>query len=326
MPDDPSASLLLPEQKITVLPKEASMITRFFHRHFTPKNFLSFIVGSCMAGLAWIPLFVPTTHLMWLRWQTAIGALIAVGLVALFFRERIQSREDHQRDEREEALEYKFEEMHSILRDLAPHSITAKSEPIPLLDAAPDSESEPVPDIEMTGYQYLWLKPDHNHVWRIDLEGRKSLLFIFTNNPDEDGKGLDAFAVRAQVSFEWDTGARGPSFSPVPWLGEEHAFIDIPLGVEKKAVIGVSLGQQMGWSGQTYKRLNSNWPKGTSPSESNPIPDRGKMVVQLIASVGGKSQAIWKSCFSWKVEYSTNHPWFNQISCSELKKGVMDPL
>jgi hypothetical protein len=179
------------------------------------------------------------------------------------------------------------------------------------------------PNIMMIGYQYLWLKTDENHIWREtwrdSSEGQKALLFTFVNNPDPSGSGLDAFSVRAQVTFEWDTGAPGPNFSPVPWLGEERSFIDIPLGVEKKLVIGTGLGPQQGWYGYKSNRINGGWARGVNPLESNPIPDLGKMRVRLIASVEGKSEIIWMSCFSWKVQFNPNHPWFEQISCKELE-------
>jgi hypothetical protein len=182
--------------------------------------------------------------------------------------------------------------------------------------------AETKPNITMIGYQYVWLKTDENHIWRETWrdgpDGQKALLFTFVNNPDATGKGMDASAVRAQITFEWDTGAPGPNFSSVPWFGEELSFIDIPLGVEKKLVIGTGLGPEKGWYGYKSNRINSSWAKGVNPLESNPIPDLGKMRVRIIAAINGKSEVIWVSCFSWKVEFNPNHPWFEQISCNDL--------
>jgi TIR domain len=183
--------------------------------------------------------------------------------------------------------------------------------------------AETKPNITMIGFQYRWLKTDENHIWRETWrdgpDGQKALLFAFVNNPDSTGKGLDACSVRAQITFEWDTGAPGPNFSPVPWLGEELSFVDIPLGVEKKLVIGTGFGPQQGWYGCKSNRIKTGWPTGVNPLESNPIPDLGKMKVRIIAAVDGKSEVIWMSCFSWKVDFDPNHPWFEMISCNELK-------
>jgi hypothetical protein len=179
------------------------------------------------------------------------------------------------------------------------------------------------PNITMIGYQYLWLKTDEHHIWRETWregpDGQKALLFTFVNNSGATGKGVDASAVRAQITFEWDTGAPGPNFSPLPWLGEEFSFVDIPLGVEKKVVVGTGGGPQQGWYGYKSNRTNASWSKGVNPLESNPIPDMGKMRMRIIASINGKSEVVWTACFSWRVEFNPNRPWFEQISCNELK-------
>ncbi len=206
-------------------------------------------------------------------------------------------------------LEVRFVRQESLdLRSLPP---VARSEPTP--------SSMSKPNLQMIGYQYPRLKTDANDLWRMSWDGQKSLLFTFVNNPDKNGNGVDASGVRAQLTFEWDTGAVGPHFSPLPWLDEEFSFVDIPLGVEKKLVVGQGLAPQRGWYGCKYKRTNANWQKGVSPLESNPIPDRGKMKLRLFASIGGKSEAIWMACFSWRVEFDSNHPWFEQIDCRDLK-------
>ena len=195
-------------------------------------------------------------------------------------------------------------------------SPVARSETLPRLQASK-------PNIMMIGYQYLWLRTDENHIWRETWrdsgDGQKALLFTFINNPESNGKGVDAFGVRAQVTFEYDTEAPGPNFSPVPWLDEELSFVDMPLGVEKKLVMGTGAGPQKGWFGYKNNRINAGWTKTANPLESNPIPDRGKMRVRIIASIDGKSEVIWVACFSWKIDFNPNHPWFNQIDCKDLK-------
>jgi hypothetical protein len=40
-----------------------------------------------------------------------------------------------------------------------------------------------------------------------------------------------------------------------------------------------------------------------NPLEINPLPDRGKMRVRIIASVGGKSEVIWVACFSMEGRF-----------------------
>ena len=65
-----------------------------FTVYLTLKNGLSFLVGSCVVGLALIPLVVPAAVIGLGGWKIVIIALAVVGLVALFCQAARQSREE----------------------------------------------------------------------------------------------------------------------------------------------------------------------------------------------------------------------------------------
>ena len=285
------------------------------------------VVAAAVVSLGAMPYLFPPpiTAAALATWKLVYAAIAVTGFLSIVAELIVQEIENKRRDRQ-------FDDMQAVLQDVK-FSLKAKSEPLPppptaeiagpILVPLP-SPPEVLPGIEMTGYQYLWLNPDEHHVWRADASGRKSLLFIFENKPDAKGKGIDVKGLRAQIDFQWDTGAPGPSFAPVPWLNEEFAFIDMPLGVQKKLVMAVSFGQHYGWGTYKSSRVGADWKNGASPLESDPVPMKGKLRVRLVASIGGESRVVFLACFSWRIEYGPNHPWFQQIDCKEMddKQGT----
>lgn len=65
------------------------------------KNGLSVMAGVCVVLLAIIPLKVDSANLGWLRWQIAIYVFAALAIFSLIAQAFIQSKEDHQREQRE---------------------------------------------------------------------------------------------------------------------------------------------------------------------------------------------------------------------------------
>ncbi len=107
--------------------------------HLTLKNCLSGVVGVCVVLLAVIPLFVPADHLGWLRWKTAIVALAAGAIVALFFQIAIQSHEDHQREAKEKQRDERDQRLETFLAKYTPTPPVQIQSP---LAAATDTEDE----------------------------------------------------------------------------------------------------------------------------------------------------------------------------------------
>jgi len=83
--------------------------------YLTAKNFLSVIVVGCVVGLAVVPLAVPADHLAWLSWRRAVLFLAAIAIVAVLSQSVIQSREDHQRDAREQERDKRYQRIDDFL-------------------------------------------------------------------------------------------------------------------------------------------------------------------------------------------------------------------
>jgi hypothetical protein len=88
--------------------------------HLTIKNLLSIVIGTCVVGLAVIPLKVDPNHLAWLRWEITVYALAAFGVLALMAQAVIQSKEDHEREKRElerDQRQVRIEQLVSDIKD-----------------------------------------------------------------------------------------------------------------------------------------------------------------------------------------------------------------
>ena len=71
-----------------------------------------------MVFLAAIPLCVAPDHLPWLRWQLAIGFLALAAVAFLISQAMLQSKEDHERDEREKDRDSQLSTIKQMLEKL----------------------------------------------------------------------------------------------------------------------------------------------------------------------------------------------------------------
>lgn len=168
-------------------------------------------------------------------------------------------------------------------------------------------------------YQMLDLGADH--VWRSGSKYR-GLVVKVRNDPNEDGKGVKAINVRAQTIFEGDTGAQGPIFSPVPWLGEKYGIIDIPVLADKQLLIGIKVGaggSGGGWTGYQTSRLSPECDRETDVMNGHDLVDNGKITLKIISEVDGQSQVIHESQGSWNIDFALNHPSFTLVSKPQAK-------
>lgn len=131
--------------------------------HLNLKNTLSILIGACVVGLAIIPLTVDPSHLGWLRWEIAIGVLGGVGVVAIFVQAIMQSKEDHERDERERLrdqkqsqIEVKITEVWDVVLKGKPESATHPTtiETVPLNDTANSKPTDQSRKDEIDGLAY----------------------------------------------------------------------------------------------------------------------------------------------------------------------------
>ena len=86
--------------------------------HLTLKNSLSIVAGLCVIALAAIPLWVPSDHLGWIRWQIVIWVTAGLALVALPVQAFLQSKEDHDREEREKERDVRDAVIQRVVMEL----------------------------------------------------------------------------------------------------------------------------------------------------------------------------------------------------------------
>src|ERR1700730_3083005 len=82
------------------------------------KNCLSFAVGACVVALALITLLVDPQHLSWARWQILVIVSGAVAICALIWQTTIQSKEDIDREERENRRDQAQKDIAIVLAQL----------------------------------------------------------------------------------------------------------------------------------------------------------------------------------------------------------------
>src|SRR5438045_2452172 len=73
--------------------------------HLTRKNSLTVVQVVCMVALATIPLIAEPSHLGWLRWIIPMWSIVIVGVFSAILQAALQSKEDHEREERERQRE-----------------------------------------------------------------------------------------------------------------------------------------------------------------------------------------------------------------------------
>jgi hypothetical protein len=163
------------------------------------------------------------------------------------------------------------------------------------------------------GWSFPALAFDANHgVWSeysdIHAQIYKACVISVTNNLHEtSGKGMKATQLRAQVLWTYSHDARGPLFSPAPWVGEELGQIELPVGLTKKIIVAVRAGSGEYWYGYSNSRLE---PNQRIQMDSDMVPADGTMVVKLIDS---NDELLTETKWSWEEDVNTHWPVFRPL-------------
>jgi hypothetical protein len=176
----------------------------------------------------------------------------------------------------------------------------------------------PRPNLSIYGPQFCaGLGCCDDEVWRLKRTGGLiALVCSVKNDMHQDGTGAVASGVRVQTAFTYKSGAHGPSFSAVPWIGERYAITDIPAGTQKEFLSGIKNGpggQGYGWTGYANRRLGPEHATETGVMRSFDLPDDGMMEIKVIALIGDEATLLHESYFSWKISFDLNHPQWMQI-------------
>lgn len=133
----------------------------------------------------------------------------------------------------------------------------------------------------------------------------KAFVLQFTNMTYDNGRGVPALGVRAQVVWHYHNGSPGPSFSPAAWIDEALGLVDIPVGFSKKLIVGIKAGSEGGyyWEGYSNPRIDA---KDRHRLDGQMIPYLGSMVVKLI---GGTGEVWFEQKWEWEEDLQHgSHP------------------
>jgi len=189
-------------------------------------------------ALAIIPLSVQADHLGWLRWELAVIVLGLVAVVGLFVQAAIQSREDHERGQRDQTRDARSDEMRALLTRIAP-SITT----IAPLQAVTPAETRPEIAVyleELTlGLRMLWLDKTFLFLSCIIVARNKktSVLQIKPVVSMRDGSVLTCKFMESLSDWSYEP---GDSFTDLDTLSLWKKLHNVPLEDEVK---------QSGWIG-----------------------------------------------------------------------------
>jgi hypothetical protein len=86
-----------------------------FTFHLNRKNVCSVVAGASVVVLAYIPLAIPPDHWIWLRWTMAVLGCGTAAVIALGYQAVIQSREDAERDAKEQERDKTLAELQRSL-------------------------------------------------------------------------------------------------------------------------------------------------------------------------------------------------------------------
>ncbi|HYY72156.1 MAG TPA: hypothetical protein VE778_01050 [Candidatus Bathyarchaeia archaeon] len=139
--------------------------------YLTGKNLLTLVGAVAVFAETLIALLVPADHLGWLRWRAAVIIIGALGIAALIWQTFKQSREDHEREERERHRDEEIQRISSAFDRLAkgaPTPSALASDPPKLgaessVDAVFDGELERVFIYPRIGIPYKMLQ----EIWQL---------------------------------------------------------------------------------------------------------------------------------------------------------------
>jgi hypothetical protein len=164
------------------------------------------------------------------------------------------------------------------------------------------------PRLEVTGLQFINVLYDQERgIWREKWGERCSKAYVihFANFPYDDGKGITASHLRAQLIWQYANGFQGPSFFPAAWADEEQGMIEMPVGYARKLIIGIRAGTSEAyyWDGYSNPRVNE---KDRHAMDSQPLPSHGTLFLKLI----GRPDEVWyDQKWKWEENFQyNNHP------------------
>lgn len=168
------------------------------------------------------------------------------------------------------------------------------------------------PRLTWSAFQFINATYDkHDGIWheRWSQYSSKAFVLHFTNHPYEDGKGEPA-TLRAQLSWVYENGSLGPSFSPAAWIDEPCGTVEIPVGWSKKLIIGIKNGTAGGyyWDGYSNPRIHR---EDKHSLDGQTVPYSGTVLVKLI----GATDEVWyEQKWKWEEDFQYgNHPRITQL-------------
>lgn len=204
-----------------------------------------------------------------------------------------------------------------LARKLEPsHQKKLQSVPISDTKESPTAQSHRDPRLTINGYRYPDVVLDHGTgIWReaiaSDRYMSKGLVFLVQNDPHDDGTCVPANGLRAQLIWTFNTGVRGPSLSPAPWLYESLGIINIPAGTSASLLGGTKC--QNYWNGWANPRTSESV---LPNSRSETLPTSGLLFVRL----SGENKVLFEAYLKWELDLIYNHPHLQQITIDEAKK------
>ncbi|HXW93280.1 MAG TPA: hypothetical protein VEK33_22215 [Terriglobales bacterium] len=173
--------------------------------------------------------------------------------------------------------------------------------------------SQRKPRLVWSAFQFVDATYDKDSgIWREQWSEYKQKGFVlqFANLPFDDGKGVPAASVRAQIIWRYKNGSPGPSFFPAAWIDEEYGMVDIPVSYSKKLLIGIKAGIQGSyyWDGYSNPRIDA---ADRHRLDGQPLPYDGTMLIKLI----GATDEVWyEQQWEWKEDLEHgSHPSIRQL-------------
>jgi hypothetical protein len=210
---------------------------------------------------------------------TFVGYIAAGVLAIAFISQRVLQKEEGQESESQGLFDGPVPWAERVVPERKPRLIWTAFQ---FVDAIYDKESA------------FWREGWHEY-------RRKAFVIHFANLLYDDGKGVPALKVRAQIIWQYHHGAPGPLFFPAAWIDEECGLIDIPVGFSKKLIIGMKSGSEGGyyWEGYSNPRIDGN---DKHRLDGQPVPNHGTLLVKLI----GATDEVWYEQ-KWEWEEDLQH-------------------
>ena len=162
------------------------------------------------------------------------------------------------------------------------------------------------PKLAYVAHQFIDVTFDHTSgIWLDKSSQYSSKAFVLHfANLDDDGHGVPARGLRAQIRWEYSHNSSGPAFMPAAWADEERGVVDIETGCSKKLIIGIrhdSPGMPLGtyWEGISNPRT---LPGDRHRLDIQPIPSHGKFIIRFI----WENEVLCEVPFSWEEDLRFN--------------------